>query len=109
MQQTEKRSETERHWDSIAMTTIAEATAATAAVFFIMRNSQQEPEPIGVLDLLNAAIAFSASGSYLAVAGIAGMGIYGGEKIPLLGGSLEPDTNSPARCRKPLESVAPYR
>ena len=36
MRQTEERSETERHWDSIAIT-----TAASAAVFFIMRNSQQ--------------------------------------------------------------------
>ena len=38
MRQTEERSETERHWDNIAITTIA---IASAAVFFIMRNSQQ--------------------------------------------------------------------
>ena len=47
MEQNERRSETERHWDNLAMTTI---TAAPAAVFLIARNGPQEPGPAGDLD-----------------------------------------------------------
>ena len=46
MEQNERRSETERHWDNLAMTTI---TAAPAAVFLIARNGPQEPGPAGDL------------------------------------------------------------
>ena len=45
MRQTETRSETERHWDILGMTTLTVATAAVAAVFLITRNSQQSPGP----------------------------------------------------------------
>ena len=65
MEQNERRSETERHWDNLAMTTI---TAAPAAVFLIARNGQQEPGPAGDLDLFNTIMALFAIGLYLAVA-----------------------------------------
>ena len=81
MQQTEGRSETERHWDNIAMTTITVATAAIAAVFLIARNSQQDAGPVGNLDILNATMAFFASVSYLIVAGLAGAGIFAGTNL----------------------------
>ena len=68
MRQTETRSETERHWDNTAMTTIAVATVTTTAVFLIMRNGQQSPGPAGDLDLFNSLMAFFAIGAYLAVA-----------------------------------------
>ena len=35
MNQSEKLSETERHWDTIAMTTLTVATAGLAAAIFI--------------------------------------------------------------------------
>ena len=81
MGQNEARSETERHWDNVATTTITLATAAVAAVFLIMGNGQQEPDPAGDLDLFNAIMALFASGLYLAVAGIAGVGIFSGDNL----------------------------
>jgi hypothetical protein len=84
MGQNEKRSETERHWDNLAMTTITVATAAIAAVILITRNGQQEPGMAGDLNLFNAMMAFFAIGTYLAVAVLAGMGIFAG--INLSGG-----------------------
>ena len=81
MRQTETRSETERHWDNTAMTTIAVATAATAAVFLIMRNGQQGPGPAGDLDLFNSLMALFAIGAYLAVAWLAGVGIFAGSNL----------------------------
>ena len=81
MEQNERRSETERHWDNLAMTTI---TAAPAAVFLIARNGQQEPGPAGDLDLFNTIMALFAIGTYLAVAVLSGMGIFAG--INLSGG-----------------------
>ena len=81
MRQTETRSETERHWNILGMTTLTVATAAVAAVFLITRNSQQSPGPAGDLDLFNSLMAFFASGSYLAVAGLVGMGVFGGSNL----------------------------
>ena len=78
MGQNEKWSETERHWDNLAMTTITVATAAIAAVILITRNGQQEPGMAGDLNLFNAMMAFFAIGTYLAVAVLAGMGIFAG-------------------------------
>ena len=43
MARSEERSETERHWDIIAGTSITASTAA-AAVFLIVGNGQQEPD-----------------------------------------------------------------
>ena len=37
MRRTETRSETEKHWDNIAMAITAVSTAAAAAVFLVMR------------------------------------------------------------------------
>ena len=78
MQQTEVRTETERHWDNLAITTIAVATAATAAVFFIMRENLQGVEPAGDLELFSSVMGLSASTLYLTATGIAGTGIFGG-------------------------------
>ena len=44
MARSEERSETERHWDIIAGTSITASTAAAAAVFLIVGNGQQEPD-----------------------------------------------------------------
>lgn len=78
MQQNEERSETERHWDSIAGTSITVATAAAAAVFFIARNSGQRPGPTGDLELFNAVMAIFSIGMYLTTVALAGAGIFAG-------------------------------
>ena len=59
----------------------AVATAAFAAVFFIMRNSQQGSRAVGDMDLFNSAMAFLSVGLYLAAAALAGVGIFGGNHL----------------------------
>ena len=81
MRQNETRSETERHWDNVATTTITLATAATAAVFLIARNGQPEPVPASNLTFFNAMMSLFVTGLYLAVAWIAGRGIFSGSNL----------------------------
>ena len=61
MRVTEERSETERHWDNIAMGLIAVSTAAAAAVFLIVGNGGSEANPASDLDILIATFGMTAT------------------------------------------------
>ena len=81
MTRTEARSETERHWDNIAMGLIAVATAAAAAVFLIMGKGEPRAEPAGDLDVFISVMSFMATLMYVGTGILAGAGIFGNSNL----------------------------